>query len=240
MKVQRTTRRWIIIPMIIAAALTGLMVATPANAAVSLGGVDMQAACNRQYPGRGTQAVVANPASAYSWQCRSATFVGGIDVTAACAAQYGQGAYAGLRDASNPYTWFCQGWAVTPRMQAAANWAYAELRSPDPTWSDHLRKPWSGWCEVFVEQANGFRFRFDSAIDHYNNQTAQGRVHRDTNAPTGAVVFYGGGTYGHVGVSVGNGQAISTQGNYGQRLAVRQHSITAMPYYLGWAYPHGA
>jgi hypothetical protein len=225
------------------AIILSLLAASPASAATTrLGGVDMQRACNLQYPGRGTQAVVTDWSNAYSWQCRSASFAGGIDVNAECAVQYGTGAYAGLDDRTNPYTWFCQGWTVTARMQAAANWAYAELHSPDPTWSDYLRRPWSGWCEVFVEQANGFRFRFGSAIEHYNRQNAESRIHRDTNPPVGAVVFYGGGNgYGHVGVSIGSGQVISTQGYLGQRLAVRQHGVTALsnPYY-GWAYPYWA
>jgi uncharacterized protein YraI len=45
---------------------------------------------------------------------------------------------------------------VTPQMQAAANWAVAEMRSPNPTWSDHFGHPWSGYCEQFAEQAEGF------------------------------------------------------------------------------------
>jgi hypothetical protein len=243
MRSRSTTTRRLAAPVTALAALMSLLAASPASAATTrLGGVDMQRACNQQYPGRGTQAVVTDGGSAYSWQCRSASFAGGIDVNAACANQYGWGAYAGLGNRANPYTWFCQGWTVTARMQGAVNWAYAELRSPDPAWSDHLRRPWAGWCEVFVEQANGFRFRFGSAVEHFNRQNAEGRIHRDANPPAGAVVFYGGGGgYGHVGVAVGNGQVISTQGVAGQRLPVRLHGVTAMsnPYY-GWAYPYGA
>jgi hypothetical protein len=239
----RTRKSLLLLSLIVAAIIAPFLVASPASAAtVRLGGVDMQRACDTQYPGRGLRAVVTNWASAYSWQCVSAGFSGGIDVNAECVTQYGQGAYAGLDNPGNPYTWYCQGWSVTANMRAAATWAIAEKNSPDPTWSDHYGHPWSGWCEQFVEQANGFRFRFPSAIAHYTSQRDQHRIHTDTNPPVGAVVFYGGGGgYGHVGVSIGAGQVISTQGYLGQRLPVWQHGVTALsnPYY-GWAYPYGA
>jgi uncharacterized protein YraI len=148
----------------------------------------------------------------------------------------------GLRDCNGPVVTPPQP-GVTPNMRTAANWAVAELHSPDPTWSDHFRHPWSGWCEQFVENANGFRFRFPSAIAHYQQQRAQGRIHTDANPPAGAVVFYGGGNgFGHVGVALGNGQVISTQGFFGQRLPVKQHPVVGYlsnPY-LGWAIPYGA
>ncbi len=124
------------------------------------------------------------------------------------------------------------------RESRAAAWAVREKNSPDPTWSDEFGRPWSGYCEGFVEVAYGTRGRFGSAIAHYNAQNAQGRIHRDTGAPAGALVFYGGGGgYGHVGISLGGGQVISTQGYNGQRLRVWQHGITSLsnPYY-GWAY----
>jgi len=232
--------------LLIAAMTAGLAVpavtATQASAATTLGGVDMQRACDTQYPGRGSRATVTNWSSAYSWRCVAPSFSGGIDVSRECVTQYGQGAYAGLRDAANPYSWYCQGWASTANMLSAANWAVAEKNSPDPTWSDYYWHAWSGWCEQFVEQAEGFRFRFASAIDHYNWQRNNGRIHTDTDPPRGAVVFYGGGGgYGHVGISLGGRQGISTQGYYGQRLPVWQHYVTGLtnPYY-GWAYPIGA
>lgn len=127
----------------------------------------------------------------------------------------------------------------TAPLQAAANWAIAEKNSPDPTWSDHFQVAWSGWCERFVEQANGFRFQYGTALDHYNSQNAAGRIHTGTDAPVGALVFWNGGTSGHVAISVGGGQAIGTYGVYGQRLPVRQYPLTGFltNTYLGWAYP---
>lgn len=133
--------------------------------------------------------------------------------------------------------------SVTAQMRQAANWAISEKNSPDPTWSDHFRHAWSGWCEQFAEQAEGFTFTFGSAAAHYNWQSAHGRIHTDANPPVGAVVFYGGGGgYGHVAISIGGGQEIGTYGFVGQRLAVRQYPVVGFlgnPY-LGWAYPIGS
>jgi Bacterial SH3 domain len=132
---------------------------------------------------------------------------------------------------------------VSPQMQNAANWAVAEARSPDPTWSDHFGHAWSGYCEEFAEQAEGFTFRFSSALTDYQWQAAHGRIHTDSNPPVGALVYYGaGGGFGHVAVSIGNGQEIGTYGYAGQRLAVRQYPVRGFlsnPYY-GWANPIGS
>lgn len=125
------------------------------------------------------------------------------------------------------------------REQNATSWAIAEKNSPDPTWSDFFRRPWSGYCEGFVEQAYDTSGQFASAIAHYNWQARNGRIHTDTNPPAGALVFYGGGGgYGHIGISIGNGQAISTQGFGGQRLPVWQHPVAGFlsNTYYGWAY----
>jgi uncharacterized protein YraI len=132
---------------------------------------------------------------------------------------------------------------VSSQMQNAVAWATAEKNSPDPTWSDHFGHAWSGYCEQFVEQAEGFAFRFPSAIADYQWEANHGRIHTDTNPPPGALVFYGGGGgYGHVAVSIGNGQEIGTLGYAGQRLPVRQYPVVGYlsnPY-LGWANPIGS
>lgn len=131
---------------------------------------------------------------------------------------------------------------VSAQMRQAAAWAIAEKNSPDPTWSDHFRHAWSGWCEQFAEQAEQFAFQFPSAIAHYNWQQARGRIHTDANPPVGAVVFYGGGGYGHIAISIGGGQEVGTYGYSGQRLPVRQYPVLGFlsnPY-LGWAYPIGS
>jgi len=201
----------------------------------------MQGACNAQYLGQGRQAVVLDQRNAYSWVCRS-TDNAGIDVNKSCSSKYGYGATSGLVDASNPYSWFCQ-WQITAQMQGAKNWAIAEKNSPNPAYSDRLGHNWSGYCEAFVEQAEGLKFTFTSALVNYNWEASQSRIHTDANPPIGALVFYGGSVYGHVAVSIGNGQAIGTQGGQtSDALPVRQYPVVGffnIPY-LGWAYPQGS
>jgi hypothetical protein len=135
--------------------------------------------------------------------------------------------------------------ASTAQMRAAAAWAIAEKNSPNPAWSDHFGHYWSGWCEQFAEQAEGFTFRFASATLDYQWQAARHRIHTDTNPPVGALVYYAGGNgAGHVAVSIGNGQAVGTYGysQPQQRLPVRQYPVVGFlsnPY-LGWANPIGS
>lgn len=123
---------------------------------------------------------------------------------------------------------------TTSRESKAADWAIAELHSPDPSWSDEFGRPWSGYCEGFVEVAFGTKGKIGSADAHYNWQAANGRIHTDANPPRGAVVFYSG----HVGISLGDGTTISTQGYDGQRLNVWHHATTGFlsNAYRGWAY----
>ncbi|CAO5151396.1 SH3b domain-containing protein [Frankia sp. AiPs1] len=132
--------------------------------------------------------------------------------------------------------------AATPQMRLAVAWALAEKNSPDPTWSDHYHHAWSGWCEQFVEQAENFTFRFPTALADFAWQRDHGRLHTGGTPPAGALVFYGGGSAGHVAVSIGGGQAVGTYGFVGQRLAVRQYPVVGFltnPY-LGWSTPIGS
>jgi hypothetical protein len=130
--------------------------------------------------------------------------------------------------------------APEPRTAAAKAeaWALAELLSPDPSWSDEIGAPWSGYCEAFVEIAYGTRYQFGSARLDYFQQQSAGRIHTDEKPPAGALVYYGGGADGHVALSVGNGQIITTWGFVGQRFAIRETGLRAFsnPYY-GWALP---
>lgn len=91
------------------AALTVISSADVASATTTLGGVDMQRACNTQYQNLGSRATVTNPTNAYSWRCTTSTAAYGIDVNAACVNQYWPGASAGLRNSVDPYSWYCQG-----------------------------------------------------------------------------------------------------------------------------------
>jgi surface antigen len=76
----------------------------------SLGGVNMQQACNTQY-GLGLTAVATNANSAYSWQCVGPGVSRGINVTAECAAQYGNGAVADVTNPDSAWSWYCH-WSI--------------------------------------------------------------------------------------------------------------------------------
>lgn len=208
----------------------------------SLGGIDMQRACDTQYPGRGLRATVTNSSSAYSWQCIGSGVSLGIDATGECRTQYGYGAVSAASNPGDPYSWYCR-WNITSQMQSAASWAISEKNSPNPAWSDHYGHYWSGYCEQFAEQAEGFQFRYPTALADYQAEANAGRIHTDTNPPVGALVFYSGaGGAGHVAVSLGNGQEIGTIGNVGDRSPVRQYPVIGFltnPY-LGWAVPMGS
>jgi hypothetical protein len=79
-----------------------------AGATTILGGVDMQGACNEQYPAYGLRAVVTDQHNAFSWRCTSPWgYSVGIDVNRECRVQYGSGAYSVLLNASDPYSWRC-------------------------------------------------------------------------------------------------------------------------------------
>ncbi len=103
-------KRILTIALLGAGLTLGAASATPAMAATSLGGVDMQQACNTQYPSAGLIALVTDSNSAFSWRCVNTTsgFQIGINVNTACASQYGAGATAAYWDAGNPYSWYCQ------------------------------------------------------------------------------------------------------------------------------------
>lgn len=128
----------------------------------------------------------------------------------------------------------CGAPAPVTRESRAVDWARSQLGViKTGETSDGM---WSGWCELFVERAYGTRGQYARAIYDYNAQRAAGRIHTDTNPPAGALVFYTWDSYGHVGISIGGGQVISTQG-LNTPLPVRQHSVTGVGLpYLGWSY----
>jgi hypothetical protein len=123
--------------------------------------------------------------------------------------------------------------APSTRESRAVNWAKSQLGvrytnlTPDGMFS--------GWCQLFVELAYGTRGRYASAMAAYNAQRAAGRIHYDTSPEYGALVFYRWGSYGHVGLAIGGGQVISTQG-VNTPLPVRQHTVTGLGLpFLGWS-----
>lgn len=142
--------------------------------------------------------------------------------------------------------------------QAVATWARAQLgrvyasaedraalRRAGSDWKRRGDGPvgeWSGDCYRFafvawmhrgVRPLNGFGTARRTA-DRY---VRLGRLRQGT-PPAGAIVFYHWGSYGHAGISLGDGQVISTRGTDGQRLAVRQHGLhVAGLGHRGWVDP---
>ena len=212
----------------------------PPGSTGSLGGVDMQRACDTQYPGRGLRAVATSTNSAYSWQCTGPDVSLGIDVTAEGRTQYGYGAVSAASTPGSARPWHCH-WNIKPQIQNAANWAISEKNSPNLACSDHFGHYRSGRCEQFAEQTEGFQFSYPSAPADYQAEFNASRIHTGTIPPVGALAFYGGGNgAGHVAVSTGNGQEIATLGYVGDRYPVSQYVVVGSPQpngnpYLGWA-----
>ncbi len=124
--------------------------------------------------------------------------------------------------------------AANSREQRAIDWAKSQLGTTS----------WNGLCELMVEQAYGTRGRYGSALANANAKIAAGQMHTgDTNVPAGALAFFGAATvnggYGHVMISIGNGQFISNGYSwngrvYGARITTIS-SVGAGPY-IGWAW----
>ncbi len=85
--------------------------AQPAVAATRLGGVDMQAACNNQYPGQGRVAKVVTW-NVYGWRCVTGVVPvapGNISTWEQCQVQFGrnQGVYSDYTNYGDPFSWGC-------------------------------------------------------------------------------------------------------------------------------------
>jgi surface antigen len=107
----RTVTRWLVMSASAAclAITTVTLTAAPSFAAGvhSLGGVNMQRACDTQYQGRGLKAVATNSKSAYSWKCQGRGVSLGINVGAECRTQYGSGAVAAVANPDSATSWYC-------------------------------------------------------------------------------------------------------------------------------------
>lgn len=121
---------------------------------------------------------------------------------------------------------------VAAKEQHAVDWARSQIGQ-----SYYGNQMWSGWCELFVETAFATSGRYGSAAANYSARSAAGQIHTDTNPPAGALVFYSWGSYGHVALSIGNDQIVSTQGSGSTALPVKQLGVLDMGLpYLGWAW----
>ncbi len=135
-------------------------------------------------------------------------------------AQFNDGGYAA--DCAPPPT--------ASREQRAIEWSRTQLRSTR----------WNGWCEKFVEAAYGTTGRYASALAHANSQIARGRMNRgNRNVPAGALAFFGAHStnrgYGHVMLSIGGGQFITSGYNANGAYITTLNGIGGAPY-IGWAW----
>ena len=114
--------------------------------------------------------------------------------------------------------------ASTTKAQRVANYAKAQVGATG----------WNGWCEKWVEQAWGTTGRYGSAIAHYN--AVRGQVTKTGTPPAGAGAFYAAapinGYYGHVMISLGNGQYVTTA----PKISIVGQSWPGATY-LGWYMP---
>lgn len=110
-------------------------------------------------------------------------------------------------------------WSSKSPMESAISWFYGRIGST----------AYEGYCERAVENAFGVSNRYPSAIANWN---ARDKRYPYSAAPRGALVFYNTSANGHVALSLGNGQLISSSVN-------GRIGIAGLPYFqnpLGWAY----
>ena len=128
----------------------------------------------------------------------------------------------------------CSGGLKNPRTCAqAVAWAEAHL-------TNNFVAAYNGMCDYVVALAYGRPYSgFASAQVHWNSTPAQFK-HYDRNPPPGALVFFQNGVFGHIALSTGGGNIISTdiprQGALGRTTIdfIDKHNRNP---YLGWTNP---
>jgi hypothetical protein len=114
----------------------------------------------------------------------------------------------------------------------AAQWAIEQVKSNATGWHNY--------CEKFTESAWGKPGRYASALAGWETAKKEGRAYQGKTPPPGAMVYWGGGQYGHAAVSIGGGKIVSTDiKRKGQADIVTIDYLTktwGKPY-LGWADP---
>lgn len=89
-----------------------------------------------------------------------------------------------------------------------------------------------GYCLKYVRTCFGIPGKYGSAIIAWNN--AKYRHGPSSAVPVGVPVFFRGGRYGHVAISVGNGKCRST--DYPRRGVVSEVAISTLA--KNWNYPY--
>ncbi len=110
-------------------------------------------------------------------------------------------------------------WASKSSSERAIQWFYNRQG-----WTSY-----EGKCELAVENAFGTSGQYLTAKANWNART---KYYPYSSAPRGTLVFYNTSVNGHVGISLGNGQVISTSA--GGKIGIVPISYFQNP--LGWAY----
>lgn len=114
--------------------------------------------------------------------------------------------------------------------EEAIDWARAQV--------EKRSRDWTGYCQMFVRTSFGVGMGFSSAIAQWHGADKKHPTSDPLKVPRGVPVFWEGGNYGHVALSLGNGRCVSTDARrLGWPDVVTIDSITkAWGYKLvGWA-----
>jgi hypothetical protein len=130
---------------------------------------------------------------------------------------------------------------TAPRDLASIAWSYVnQKRVPagvPASW--RVGQFWSGHCEAFVgwvtagPRGRKYKSAYLDYLDH------RGRIHMGA-PPRNTVVYWNpriSQGNGHIGISLGGGQVVSTVGMLGDQKAIAKSGYHDFPNYLGWAYP---
>jgi uncharacterized protein YraI len=133
---------------------------------------------------------------------------------------------AGARISEEAISWMTGRMNLSPK---TTNSAYAGGSSQN--------NQYHWWCakavwDAFTHGRTVVGLNAQSAIDLWHRVPSQHKRSGDTNPPRGAQVFYNHTGYGHTGISLGNGQIITTNGPGG---VVAVLPLGAFPNYLGWS-----
>lgn len=114
--------------------------------------------------------------------------------------------------------------------QKAMDWALAQVgktKQGNGTW-------WALWCEKFAGQAYGRNpSGYSSAIAHYQSLKKRKLIKSNDEPKPGALVFYSSPYGGHVAVSVGGKDIVTTPLKPGK--PVYKAKLSEFSGYLGWS-----
>lgn len=98
-----------------------------------------------------------------------------------------------------------------------------------------------GMCDNFVANMFGYNASgYPTAINHWNSIPSQDKHPGDMNAPAGALMFWGGGSAGHVALSDGHGGIFSTDYPSPGMVSHVNADVISKSWgkpYLGWSLP---